>query len=54
MEGIKFTASLWKVSRDHDGEVTLIMRVPEAEAIKVIAIPTKVSFNVNITGGYNG
>ena len=53
MDGIKFKGSLWKVSRDHQDEVTLILKVPASDAIKVIAIPTETTLNVEITGEYD-
>ena len=41
MSAIKFTASLWKVSRDHDNEVTLILKVPETDFIRLSHFPLK-------------
>lgn len=46
---IRFKAHLWKVSRDHQDEVTLVLRVPSSDAINVIALPTETVFNVEVT-----
>ena len=45
---IKFKASLWKVSRDHQDEVTIVLKVPSSDAITVIGLPTQVCFEVSI------
>ena len=51
--GIQFNASLWKISRDHDDELTVILKVPASDFIKVVALPTKTNLKVDITGDYN-
>ena len=50
MGGIKFNASLWAVKRDHQDEITLVLKVPSSDAIKVIGLPTETLLHVEITG----
>jgi hypothetical protein len=47
--GIKFKAHLWKISRDHTDEVTLILKIPSSDAITVIGLPTEKVFNIEVT-----
>ncbi len=40
-EAIEFYAQLWKQVRDDENEITMTIKVPANEFIKVIAIPTR-------------
>jgi len=52
--GVKFTAQLWKVSRDHDDQVTLVLKVPSSDAITVIGLPTNEVINVEVSNAKEG
>ena len=49
--GIKFNAQLWSVKRDHEDEVTVILKVPASDAIKVIGLPCQENLLVDISKG---
>jgi hypothetical protein len=47
--GIKFNAQLWKVTRDQDDEVTIVLKVPASDAVKVIALPTQECLVIDVS-----
>ena len=47
--GVKFKAQVWKVSRDHDDEVTLVLKIPSEQALTVIGLPTNEVINVEVS-----
>lgn len=48
---IKFKAHLWKLSRDHQDEVTVVLKVPSSDAITVIGLPTEQILNIEVSSG---
>lgn len=52
--GIKFKAHLWKISRDHDDEVTLVLKIPSSDAIVVIGLPTNQVMDIEVNNAQEG
>lgn len=47
-EGITFSATLFKVTRDADDEVKIALVILASDAIKVIDLPTQQELIVNV------
>ena len=50
MTEIKFQAHLWRVSKDHQGEITLVLKVPQIYQHNVVNLPEEKTFWVSIEG----
>lgn len=50
IDKITFEATLWSVKKDRDGEVTLVLKVPQIYQHNVINLPEERSFRVEISG----
>lgn len=48
MDEIKFIASFEKLVKDHEGEVTLILKVPLTEEYKVRDVPILTELDISI------
>lgn len=46
---IKFQAHLYKASKDKDGEITLVLKVPRSDGLLALNIPDNEIFTVEIT-----
>jgi len=51
---IKFNACHWKTMRDHEDEVTLVMKIPMSDAHKVVLIPNNKNLIMTLEEGYDG
>lgn len=49
MDEIKFTASLWSVKKDSDGEVTLVLKIPKSDQHYVMNLPEGEAFTMIVT-----
>jgi hypothetical protein len=49
--GIKFNAQLWSVKRDHEDEITIVLKVPASDALKVIGLPCQENLLVDVSKG---
>lgn len=50
MDKIRFEAHLHSVKKDKDGEVTLVLKVPQIYQLNVINLPEQTVFWVEISG----
>lgn len=46
---IRFLAHLYKASKDKDGEITLILKVPKSDGVLALNLPDNEVFTVTIT-----
>jgi hypothetical protein len=44
-----FKATIWKISKDHDGEVKMTLVIPLLEAQGIMELPTDKNMDVEIT-----
>ena len=49
---IKINASMWSIKVDHDGETTLVMKIPLSDSKKALDIPTNKGLIIYIKEGY--
>jgi hypothetical protein len=45
-DGIKIVGHLWRVSKDHDGEVTIVIKVPSMYKNFAMNLPENTSFEI--------
>jgi len=45
---MRFKATLWKIQKDREGEVKIILLVPKVEAKSIMDIPEEVVLDVEI------
>jgi hypothetical protein len=41
-------AGLWKVIKDHQGEVQLVFKIPQVEASQVVLIPEETELDLTV------
>ena len=45
---IKCKAGLWKIPKDHQGEIALTLKVPQLEARQVVLIPEETELDLTV------
>ena len=46
-EAVKIIGYLWRVSKDHEGEVTLQLRIPQIHQHYAMNLPEKTNFEIS-------